>query len=58
MSSALTYTVRYTAGPYAGTRTVQADDSEQAIAKVRAWIHREMTLPMYADSYRVERCEP
>lgn len=48
-------TVKYQAGPYAGTRTVEAEDNDQAVAKVRAWVRREMTLPMYADAYRVER---
>lgn len=30
------YTVRYYAGPYKGTRTVQANDEEEAIAKFAA----------------------
>lgn len=47
------YTVRYVAGPYSGTRDVYAESEEQAIAMVRAKIRREMTLPMYSDSYRV-----
>lgn len=49
----MTYTVKYQAGTYSGTRTVNAEDSEEAIAKVRSWVRREMTLPMYSDSYRV-----
>jgi len=47
------YTVRYQAGTYSGSRRVHAEDEEQAIDKVRAQIRREMSLPMYADSYRV-----
>ena len=46
--------VRYSAGPYSGTRTVNAEDTEEAIAIVRARIRKEMTLPMYSESYRVE----
>jgi hypothetical protein len=49
----LTYTVRYVAGPYSGTRTVSAEDEEQAVSVVRARVRREMTLPMYSESYRV-----
>lgn len=51
------YTVRYQAADYSGERTVWADDEEQAIAKVRAKIRREMSLPMYSDSYRVVSTE-
>lgn len=47
------YTVKYQAGTYSGTRTVSAEDKEEAIAKVRGWVRREMTLPMYSDSYKV-----
>lgn len=49
----MTYTVKYYAGPYKGTRTVQADDSAHAIAKVRASIRKDMTLPMYSDGYKI-----
>jgi len=48
-----TYKVKYQAGPYSGTREVQAEDAEQAIAIVRARIRKEMTLPMYSDSYKI-----
>lgn len=47
------YTIKYHAGAYSGKRTVFADDEEEAIAKVRASIRREMSLPMYSDSYKV-----
>ncbi len=47
------YDVKYQAGTYSGTRRVSAEDEEQAIAKVRAWVRREMSLPMYSDSYKV-----
>lgn len=47
------YTIRYVAGPYSGTRTVSAEDEEQAVAIVKARIRKEMSLPMYSDSYRV-----
>ena len=49
----MNYTVKYRAGTYSGKRTVNASDEEEAIAKVRAQIHRDMTLPMYSDSYKV-----
>jgi len=49
----VTYTIEYYAGPYEGRRTVEADGPEAAIAQVRAWVRRNMTLPMYADGYRV-----
>lgn len=48
-----TYKVKYYAGTYAGVKTVTAEDEEHAIAKVRAWVRREMTLPMYSDGYKV-----
>jgi len=47
------FTVRYQAGPYSGERTVDADEDEHAIAKVRHAIRKEMSLPMYSESYRV-----
>ena len=53
-------TVRYQAGTYSGTRTVHIEEhecNENAIAKVRAQIRREMTLPMYSESYRVVSME-
>lgn len=49
----MTFKVRYYAGPYSGVREAEAEDSEIAIAKVKAQIHREMSLPMYAEGYRV-----
>ena len=58
----MTYTVRYVAGPYSGTRTVSAEDAEHAVAIVRSHVRREMTLTMYSESYRVvssdEKDEP
>jgi hypothetical protein len=47
------FTVKYQAGTYSGTRTVTADDEEHVISIVKSRIRREMTLPMYSDSYRV-----
>lgn len=47
------FKVKYYAGTYSGTRTVQADDDEHAIAKVRAWVRGKMTEPMYSDGYQV-----
>lgn len=52
------YTVKYQAATYSGRRTVRAEDEEEAISKVKAQIRREMTLPMYSDSYKViDSCE-
>jgi hypothetical protein len=48
------FRVHYVAGPYSGHCDVDADDAAQAVAIVRAKIRREMTLPMYADSYTAE----
>ena len=50
----MTFRIKYYAGTYSGTRDVQADDAEHAIAQVRAWVRRTMTLAMYADGYKVE----
>jgi hypothetical protein len=47
------YTVRYYAGTYSGTRTVEADDEDHAISKVKSMIRRDMTIPMYSDSYKI-----
>ena len=47
------FTIGYRAGTYSGTRTVWAADETAAIDKVRRAIRKEMTLPMYSDSYRV-----
>lgn len=52
-----TYTVKYQAGTYSGTRTVTAEDSDEAKDKVKAWVHREMSLPMYYESYRIVNSE-
>lgn len=46
-------TVKYYAGPYGGKRTVEAEDDEDAIRQVKGWVQRNMTLPMYADGYKV-----
>ncbi len=44
----LKYSIRYQYADYAGTRTVFADDDEQAIAKMWAELERrgELGLPM------------
>lgn len=47
------YTVKYYAGTYSGKRTVDANDPEEAIAKVRSMIRSAMTLPMYSDGYKI-----
>jgi hypothetical protein len=52
MTTRQTYSVTYYAGPYSGTRVVVASDSEEAIALVRSWVRRQMSLSMYADGYK------
>jgi len=47
------YTVRYLAGTYEGERTVFAEDEDHAIAKVKAWVHAQMSVPMYAQAYEI-----
>jgi len=47
------FTVKYYIGPYSGKRKVYAEDEDEAIAKVRSQIRREMTLSMYSDSYSI-----
>lgn len=47
------FTVQYHAATYSGTKTVWADDEEHAIAKVKAWVHKEMSLSMYSESYKI-----
>ncbi len=53
-----TSVVEYYAGPYNGTRQVEAEDSEHAIAKVRAWVQQSMTMSPYASGYEVLKAEP
>lgn len=47
------YEVRYQAATYEGTVTVWADDEEQAIAIARGRVRKQMTLPMYYESYTI-----
>lgn len=46
-------TVKYVAGSYVGERTVEAVDGTDAKCQVRAWVHRNITLAMYSEGYRV-----
>lgn len=46
------FVIRYRAATYSGTRTVWAPDESTAIEKVKRQIRKEMSLPMYSDSYR------
>ena len=47
------FKVKYQAGTYSGTKVVSADDGDHAIAIVRAWVRKQMTIPMYSDSYKI-----
>lgn len=51
----MTYTVKYQAGTYEGIKNVNAEDEDEdeAIAKVRAWVHKQMSIPMYYETYRI-----
>ena len=49
----MTYKVKYQAGPYSGVRRVNADDAEEAIARVRALVRMQMSLVMYSESYKI-----
>ncbi len=51
------YTVKYHAGPYSGTRIVYAEDGEEAKNKVKRMVNKEMTLPMYSESYEIVKEE-
>lgn len=53
MNSNRQFKVEYYAGPYSGTREVYAEDEDEAIEKVRAWVRREMSLSMYSDGYKI-----
>jgi hypothetical protein len=48
------YKVRYQYGTYSGERIVWAEDSEQAVAKVKRELRPHMTLPMAHEAYHVE----
>ncbi len=48
------FTVKYQAGSYEGEITVYADDSKKAISRVKSWIRKQMTLPMYYESYLIK----
>jgi hypothetical protein len=54
----LKYTIQYQAGPYSGTRDVIAEDDNEAVEKVRAKIREEMSISMYADSYKIIDVNP
>lgn len=47
------YDVAYQAADYKGVRRVSAEDEDEAIMKVKAWVGREMVLAMYYESYRI-----
>lgn len=46
-------TVRYVFATYSGTRTVVANDDDDAIAQVRASVRRSSSLTLAYESYRV-----
>lgn len=50
------YTVKYHAGTYHGEKTVEAEDGQEAINKVRAWVRKLMVIPMYTDGYKIIKC--
>jgi len=48
------FKVHWVAGSYAGVRRVRAEDEEEAEAKVRAWVRKQMAIPQYYESYRAK----
>jgi len=48
------YRVVWYAGPYDGVRIVRAEDEDAAIEIVQAWVHEQMTQPLYAEGCGVE----
>lgn len=47
------YTIKYYYGTYKGTRTVWADDEEEAVGKMWRGLKQYMTLPMACQSHEV-----
>ena len=47
------FRIRYQYGSYKGERTIFADDSEEAIAKMWRNLQQDMTLPMAYKSQEV-----
>ncbi|MFH0757355.1 MAG: hypothetical protein V2B15_08720 [Bacteroidota bacterium] len=47
------YTIEYQYATYSGTETVEAEDGEQAIAKMWRRLSRFMTLPMAYQSAKI-----
>lgn len=49
-------TVRYQAGPYSGEihiASTEDEDDEEILARARHRIRKQMTLPMYYESYEI-----
>ena len=42
----MTYTISYQYATYVGTEVIQAENSEEAIAKLWKYLRKYMTLPM------------
>lgn len=51
------YTIKYYYGTYEGTRTVWADDEEEAVGKMWNGLKQYMTLPMAYTSHEVLNVE-
>ena len=47
------YTIEYQYGTYSGTRTVWADDEDEAVAKMWRLLSKDMTLGMAHKSAKV-----
>ena len=52
------YKIQYQAGPYKGTIEVIADDGEIAMRIAKRKIRKQMSLPMYSESYKIISREP
>jgi len=49
----VTYTVKWYSGDYSGTRTVNAEDTNEALRKVKAWVSAQRFMGLRAEGYRV-----
>lgn len=50
----MTYCVKYQAGTYSGVKMVHdCEDRQEAIDKVKAWVRKQMTIPMYSETYKI-----
>lgn len=49
----MTYRISWYSGEYSGTRTVNAEDADEAIRKVKAWVSAQRFMGLRSEGYRV-----